>query len=210
MQIGTSDRIAGAALIVAAALSMLVMAHHPTSAQATLMGEMVHGAMITLIAIIGYGLTHMARRIGLDRPLVLAGLIALMIGIFGDIGAGTINGFVVTALAAKGPIDPNIASLAWEANQALARLGVAATGAAYLLWSIGFVRQGGWARWLGLFGILAGVVPFALLATGLLRMNLHGAIPIYAGQSIWAVLAGLYLWSGRFTADRSLNANSGM
>jgi hypothetical protein len=92
--------------------------------------------------------------------------------------------------------------LAWEANQALARLGVVAAGVAFLLWSATLVRGGGLAgKALGVLGIVAGVVPMVLLGAGILKMNLSGAILIYAGQAAWMALAGLYLGSGRMRAD---------
>jgi len=197
-----NDRITGAALILAAGLSVLMMAHHPSSAHDAALGQFVHGALIGLIAVTAWGFAHMALRRGLDRPTVLAGLVAYATGVAATIGAATINGFVVTALAARGDIGRDVFLLAWESNQALARLGVVAMGAGFALWSIGWVRQDGWpARALGALGIAAGVVPIVLLLTGTLGMNLAGAILIYAMQSAWIALAGFYLWSGMFTRD---------
>jgi hypothetical protein len=181
---------------------MLVMAHHPHQAGLLELGQHVHGAMIAIVALTALGLAWFARGLGLDRLTVLAGLIAYGIALFADIGAATINGFVVTNLVAHGVSDRPILLLAWEANQALARLGVTAAGVAFLLWSAELVRRRGWGRALGVLGILAGAVPMLLLATGLMSMNLKGAVPIYAGQALWVVLAGLYLGSGRLAAER--------
>lgn len=197
-----NDRIAGAALILASGATVLMMAHHPSSAHDAALGRFVHGALIGLIGVVAFGLTHMALRRGLDRPAVLAGLIAYGVGAGATIGAATINGFVVTALAARGVADRDLFLFAWEANQALARLGVVAMGAGFLLWSLGWVRHGGWAvRGLGVLGIAAGVVPIVLLGTGIMGMNLAGAMLIYALESAWIALVGFYLWSGMFTRD---------
>lgn len=199
------DGIAGGVLIVAALATVLAMTHHPSSAHASGMGRFVHGAMIAVVGATGYGFAHLALRRGLDRPAVLAGLIAYMIGVFGNIGAATINGFVVTALAARGADRSDLFLLAWESNQALAQLGVAATGIAFLLWSLGWVAQRGWAaRGLGALGVAAGTAPIVLLAGGALRMNLAGAILVYGVHALWIALVGLYLWSGRFAKDASL------
>lgn len=207
---GGSDRVAGAALVLAAALAVLMMAHHPTSAHAAGATRFVHGAMIALVGAMGFAFAHWARRAGLGRPVVLAGLIAFGIGAAADIGAATINGFVVPALVERGPIDRGVAAFAWEANQALAGLGVAAWGAAFVLWSLRLFRLPGWkVRGLALSGVLAGVVPPALLFSGALSMNLAGAMLVYALQSLWIALAGLHLWSGRFARD-ALNASRGM
>jgi hypothetical protein len=205
MDAGRNDRVAGAVLVLASLASMLVMAHHPSDAHQMVMGQLVHGAMIAIVGLTALGLVHFARRLGLDRLTVLAGLIAYGIAVFGDIGAATVNGFVVTNLVAHGVTDHAMFAFAWEANQALARLGVVATGAAFVLWSIGLMAHAGWfGRALGGLGMVAGVVPAVLLVSGVMTMHLHSAILIYAGQALWLALAGLYLWSGKLAKELSL------
>ena len=204
-----NDRIAGGLLVVASLASVLMMAHHPSNSHGLAMGQFVHGAMIAIVGLTALGLAQFARVLGLDRLTVLAGLIAYGVAMFGGIGAATINGFVVTNLVAKGETDHAIFALAWEANQALANLGVVATGVAFILWSIELLQRAGRAgRVLGLLGVLAGVAPMILLGSGMMRMNLHGAILIYGGQAAWMALAGLYLWSGRMTKALSVGAQS--
>lgn len=195
---GGNDRIAGGILVVASLASVLMMAHHPSNAHDYAMGQFVHGAMITIVALTALGLVQFSRLLGLERLTVLAGLIAYGIALFSAIGAATIDGFVVTHLVADGVTDHDVFALAWEANQALARMGVVATGVAFLLWSIELLRRTGWmGRVLGALGIFAGAAPMLLLGTGTLTMHLHGAILIYGGQAAWMALTGLYLWSGR-------------
>ena len=116
----SADRIAGAALIAAAASSVLAMAHHPTSAHGGALGAIVHGVMIVLLAVTAFGFAHFAIRRGLGRPAMLAGLVAYGLCGFGHVGAATIGGFVVPALAARGDdsVGHDIFLLAWESNQA--------------------------------------------------------------------------------------------
>ena len=188
------DRVAGIALIGAAALSMLAMAHHPASRDAGAMIGIVHGVMILVIGVMAWGFAHFARRRGLERPTVLAGLVAYGIGAVANVGAGTINGFIVPALAAHAPpVSGDLFVLAWEANQALAKLGVVAIGIAYALWSLNLWRQ---STALALSGLLAGGIPAALLIGGWIDMHLHAAIPVYAAQALWAALLGWHLQSG--------------
>jgi len=197
-----NDRNAGGLLVMASVASILMMAHHPSNAHDYAMGQLVHGAMIAIVAVSALGLTHLARRLGVERLSVLAGLVAYGLAVFSGVGAATINGFVVTNLVAKGETDHAIFALAWEANQALARMGVVATGAAFILWSIQLVTRGRWAgRALGGLGIVAGAVPALMLGTGMMTMHLHGAILIYGVQAAWMALAGLYLWSGRLAKE---------
>jgi hypothetical protein len=198
-EIGTGDRAAGIALIGAAAASMLGMAHHPTSLRAGPLIGIVHGAMILFIGLLAFGFTHVARRRGLDRPAVLAGLVAYGIGAFADIGAAIINGFAAPALAAHAPnASHDLFDLAWSLNQALAKLGVVATGAAYTLWSLDLWRR---SRVVAILGLLAGLVPAVLLIGGWIDMHLHAAIWVYAVQVAWAALVGAWLLRGGLNED---------
>lgn len=193
-EVTNGDRAAGIALIGAAGLSMLAMAHHPTSLHAGAPIAIVHGAMILFAGTLAFGFTQMARRRGLDRPAVLAGLVAYAIGIVASVGAAVINGFAAPALAAHGGSHEAFDTL-WFLNQALAKLGVVATGLAYLLWSLDL-----WRRWkaVAVLGLLAGGVPALLLLAGGIDMRLGAAALVYAAQGLWAALIGWLLRRGRF------------
>lgn len=186
------DRAAGIALIGAAGLSVLAMAHHPTSFSAGAMIAIVHGAMILFAGMLAFGFTHFARRRGLDRPLVLAGLVAYAIGTFAGIGAATVNGFAAPALVADGATHAAV-DILWALNQALAKLGVIAAGAAYVFWSIDLWRG---SKAVALAGLLAGGVPALLLAGGWIGMHLHAALLVYGAQLLWAALVGWLLLRG--------------
>ena len=193
----SADRLAGAALIAVAATGMLAMAHHPTSAHSGSLNGIVHGAMILVIAITAFGFAYFSVRRGLGRPAVLAGLVAYALASFGHVGAATINGFVVPAVAAHGVVQRDIFLFAWEANQALARLGVYANAAAFLLWSLDFLRRPGLEpRLIGALGLAAGGVPAFLLAAGLIRMDVPGALTAFAAFAAWAAIVGVHLWRG--------------
>lgn len=183
------DRAAGIALIAAAGLSMLAMAHHPASLHGGAMIGIVHGAMILFAGMMAFGFAQFARRLGLERPAVLAGLVAYAIGIVAEIGAATVNGFAMPALAGHGASHEAIDTL-WFLNQALAGLGVVAIGAAYTLWGLAL-----WPRHklVALLGVVAGGVPALLLLGGWIDMHLHWAILVYAAVAIWAGLAGWLL-----------------
>ena len=189
----SGDRAAGIALIAAAGLSMLAMSHHPTSLRAGALIGIVHGAMILFAGMMAFGFTHFARLRGLARPAVLAGLIAYGISIFANIGAALASGFVGPALAAHAPgASHEFFDLIWAMNQALAKLGVVATGAAYLLWSLDLWRT---SKPAALLGLVAGGVPAALILSGT-GMHLHVAVLVYAAQVLWAALIGWLLLRG--------------
>lgn len=189
--------VAGIVLIAAGLLSIFAMGHHPVGTHATGgVGDYVHGAMITLAAALFFGFALFARKRGTGRPLILAGLVAYAVSLAAHIGAATINGAIVPALAARtgSAIDQDIALLCWEANQALARMGVYATGAAYTLWSVDLILRGPMAnRLVGVAGLLAGIGPMVAIASGSVSMDLAGAMAIYAVHALWAALVGIQL-----------------
>jgi hypothetical protein len=188
------DQAAGIALIAAAATSMLAMAHHPTSFRAGAIIGIVHGVMILVVGAMLYGFVHFARRRGLERPAVLAGLVAFGMAAAASVGAATINGFVAPALPGHGaPGHHDLFAFAWAANQALAGMGVVAMGAAYALWSLDLLRTN---RLLAALGLLAGGVPAVLLVGGWIDMHLQAAIIVYAGQVLWAALVGWLMLRG--------------
>ena len=209
-----SDRIAGGALIGAAAVSVLAMAHHPTSAHAGAIGPAVHGTMIAVLIALTFGFAHFALRRGLGRPAILAGLVAYAASGVVTIGAATISGFVVPALAERGVADRDVFLFAWEAGQALARLGVYATAAAFACWSLDFLsRPGLEAKAIGAIGLLAGPGLAALLAAGAIRMDVAGAQIAYAAFVLWGVLVGLHLVRGKLQdkqPDRASGAGAAL
>ena len=192
-----ADRIAGTCLGIAAAATVLAMAHHPTGPHGgDGGGDFIHGAMIVLLAVMAFGFFHFALRRGFSRPVILAGAVADGFSLVANFGAATINGFVVPALAARGPeaVGHDTFLLAWYANQALARLGVYATGAAYVLWSIDFLRRDGLMnRAIGAVGVVAGAVPATLLLSGQAAMELRVAFPVYSAHAVWAILVALQM-----------------
>jgi hypothetical protein len=167
------------------------MAHHPTSAHSGSLNGIVHGAMILVIAInrSASPLSRPPRPRPAGRARRAGRLCARL---FGHVGAATINGFVVPAVAAHGVVvSRDIFLFAWRANQALARLGVYANAAAFLLWSLDFLRPPGLEpRLIGLSASPPAAVPALLLAAGLIRMDVPGALTAYAAFAAWAAIVG--------------------
>jgi hypothetical protein len=195
------ERWAGAVMVIAAFGVIIGMAHHPSGPHGGALAGMVHGAMILLLLILAWGFAMFAIERGASRSLVVAGLIAYSASLFAHIGAATINGLVVPSLANPDgpPLGHDIFRFAWESNQALAKLGVYLTGAAYLFWSIDLLLDRSiTARVAGLLGILTGTLPAASLALDLLRMDVSGAFLVYAVHVAWAASIGLLIWSGAF------------
>lgn len=190
------QRYGGFALIAAGIGTVGAMAHHPSGAHGGALGPIVHGVMILLLALQAFGFAGMAVWRGVSRPLIVAGAVAYAISLFGHVAAATINGFVVPALASRGhgTVGHDIFLFAWQANQAFAKLGVLATSAAYLLWSVDYLTDADRRlKAIGLVGLVTGITPAALLLGGAIRMNVAGAFLSYAVFAAWAVVVGLVM-----------------
>jgi hypothetical protein len=145
-----------------------------------------------------FGFVAFARARGLSTP-VIAGVIAYAISAGAHFGAATINGFAVPAMAnwPKGPPGHDVFLLAWQLNQGLANLGIFATGVAYVAWAIALRRS---HPLLAASGALAGIVPAALLAAGVITLDVHGALLAYGLHGLWALAIGVTMWRGRLSA----------
>lgn len=190
-------RIAGALLIAASAATVLAMAHHPTGGHAP-GNQAVHAGMIILLSVVFFGLCvlALARRLGL---LMLAGVVAYAISLFGHLGAASISGFITPLVAERvTPSDHHeIFVLLWAGNRSLAALGFYATSAAFVFLGLGMLRDGWLWRLTGLAGILAGLVPALLLWSGVLTLDVRGALVLYSSHAVFTALAGVCLLSGR-------------
>jgi hypothetical protein len=182
-------------MVLAAAAALLAMSHHPTHIHEGELNKAVHGVLIALSIMIFYGFLHWSRLRDLDRPAVAAALVAFTVGLFGGIGAAVVDGFVVVELAHAGVMGGEAFVFARALNQALAYLGAIAVGTAYVLWAIDLLRPGGprIEMLVGVAGLAAGLVPLTLLAAGVLRMNMSGALVVYGVQWAWMALVGLLM-----------------
>jgi hypothetical protein len=209
-------RKAGILLMAATVLEIAAMAHHPTVAshdigpaleQIARMSDLsawVHGLLIALMLVIFYIFTEFARRRGVALPWVRAGLIAYSVGVLAMIGAALMSGFVITqvaSMAAHVP-EPDLRSSAQlinfcaVLNQTFANLGAVLMSLGIVCWSIDLVRSRGFARVVGIFGLLIGLVPAAALVFGALHLNVTGMTQVVLLQSVWYIGIGALLIRG--------------
>ena len=186
---GQDRKAAGWMLVATGALSILLMSQHPSGSHEGVMTPLVHGGLQVVmiaqlaamfVAVRGWGWTLLAT----------SAVLFFAAGQMAGVGAATINGFIVPALGGYDPAElgSGIGPLAWEANQALARLGVIAVGIGFALISTRLWQDS--QRALAIFGWLAGLVPALLLITGQIGMDLHGALFAYITQAAFIVAFG--------------------
>jgi hypothetical protein len=184
-----SEQAAGYVLLVTAVLATLLMVNHPTAIDGAGPAGFVHGGLQLMLVCQCAAMAVVVRRLGFALlPVTALGF--YFAGQGAGLMAATINGFAVPALLGypQGTIGHDVPLLAWELNQALARLGVIATGIGYGLLGFSLWRNG--ERVVGTAGVLAGLLPATLLVVGILNMKLPGAIFAYTAQLAWLALLG--------------------
>ncbi len=212
-----SSVVSGYALIVLAGLTVALMAMHPTSgthdtgefaaraARGVPGNAAVHGVLIVLMLLMASCFLAMVDVLGARRLIVRVGLVALIVGTTGGVAAGLLNGFIVPSVAARfagadpGAIDAlrPVLLLAGETNAACARVSVLGLSLAAVAWSIGLLAAPGRRRIAGVAGLVCGVLPVSLLATGHLPMNVAGFGLFVVAHAVWAAIAGVVLIGSR-------------
>lgn len=193
-----SDQTIGVILLITAVLTVVAMAHHPSGMHGGILVYLVHGTMLLMLSGMFFGFCYYSLRRGLGRPLILAALVAYLLNYFAHIIAGTINGFIVPALGEHGQDIPRALFIfAWETNQVFARLGTAATAVAFVFWGLDLLRdENVFARLTGGFGVVAGVLPLALLLNDS-TMDVRAALTVYSLHSGFVGLVAAQLILGR-------------
>lgn len=189
MENSTQLRVAGWIVFATASANIVLMLHHPTGHDTGGMAQIVHGALQFALLLQFAALLIIMRSIGFSQ-LVLISVVFFGAGQLAALLAATINGFAVPALGSYGDseIGRDVALLAWELNQALARLGVVAVGIAFASLALAFWKSN--RRILAGFGLVAGLVPLGLIVTGAIEMDLHGALIAYLTQAAFLVAMG--------------------
>jgi hypothetical protein len=155
----------------------------------------MHGAIMAVMLAQAIGLLLFVRE--RHSALADAGMFIFALALAGGLGAGTINGFVVSALMQNLPVADHrpIYQLLWAANQALAVGGVLLTSLAYAFWAANLWHS----RWRGTAAaaLAASLVPAIALLGGFVTMDISGALFCYAVQAAWAAWLGLALIRAR-------------
>jgi hypothetical protein len=204
-------------LLTSALLSLLAAAHHPEvrthdlAAALQILADQsrliagVHAILLLLMGAQLVGFYGFARRLGLDRVAVAAGLLLVGAGSAAMLAAAAINGFAVPALAsdyrALSPADASAVTVAlrlcWQLNQAFAEIGAVAWGLGLLCWSVELGFRSGLTRIVGLAGGLAALAIAAGVGSGLIRLHVGGFIAVIALLTAWSVAAALLMLTRR-------------
>lgn len=163
--------------------------------------EVVHGVAIASVCAYAFGYAALARRLGLARPLVLAGLTLYLFGCVAMIGATILDGFVTPHIAMDAIAGSTYAvkfayalirSVGIVLND-LAKLGWILQAVGTLAWSFELVRDGGFNRAIGVIGLSSSGMVIALIAGSATNMSMTSLLSVLLAQLIWNVAAAVLL-----------------
>ena len=156
------------------------------------------------MAVITWTVIAFAIRRGLNRPLVMLGLCAWVIGTAGMIIAAIFNGFVVTDIARFARASPETRDMLRVVLQVLNSgidvievIGAVGMSAAVVLWSTDLALDTGVTRQAGVLGVAAGAGLVIVLATGMVDLDVRGMTLVLAIWTVWLVAVGALMMMRR-------------
>ena len=204
----TADVSAGIAIVAATVLSTVFVAldrssggHAPAEILAGIADlaarkAAVHGVAIASVCAYGFGYATLARRLGLERPNVLAGLVCYLIGCVAMVGATLVDGFVIPHLAIDALATPGRIDFGYDLVHALgvvvndlARLGWTLQAVGALAWSLSLLRGDRMARMAGAVGLLSSALVGGLIVLSATRMSMTALLSVLVAQLLWNVAA---------------------
>jgi len=163
--------------------------------------ELVHGVAIASVCAYGFGYAVLARRLGLQRPLALAGLIVYLLGCAAMIGATILDGFVTPHIAADA-INATPERIAFAYNLVhyvgvvlndLAKLGWILQMVAALAWSALLIREGGFNRVIGAIGVVSSALVGGVIVASATNMSMASLLSVLLAQLLWNIAAAVVL-----------------
>lgn len=203
------EKTAAIALIVGALASVLIMALHPTGAHgvddprsaAAILNVAVHTLGIAALATIFAGTLAIPGRSGDNTGLAVFGVVAYGLAVVCGTLAAAMSGYVVPSLIERlaGAGESKLRAfegavvLAHDFNQSFAKLFTGATACAFLFWSAAIFGVRSLPRALAWSALAVGIAVWLGLATGHLRMNLHGFGAVVLAEAAWFVALGVVM-----------------
>jgi len=204
----TRDRQSAIALLVGSIAWIVTMALHPTGGSfekivrisSVIVGT--HSLALATIPLMLFGFLGLTARLGTDRGLPLAAIITYAFGSVAAMCAAVINGLALPAFAqrfaAADPASLDVAHLVVAygsmMNAGFARVFMAATAVAVVLWSISILTTRALPRWIGAVGLAAGLGGLVLLLSGTIGVHVHDFGLFVFGYAAWTILVGVLLW----------------
>lgn len=206
----TTNGKASLAVILGSLAGLVTMGLHPTGSEiaANIAGG-GHGALnrvVHSLALLGQPLILMGAlaltlRFTAQRALAVAAYIVFAWASVAIMMATTASGFIATGLLEAGvdqqgtarDVVKNALHYTGLLNQAFAKVYIAFSSLAIVLWSAAMIRESNFSRGLAGYGIISGTVFLAGILSGYLGITIHGFGSVVLGQGVWLIWMALIL-----------------
>jgi hypothetical protein len=219
-------RIAALALAATSALALFALMHHPmierTSGQQDTLeqivafqgkDQLIHGALIAIIAILAWSLSVFGQLLGAQRPLIIAARNFYHVGCGALTTAMLFDGFILPHFAARfvnaavRDIDVIFVVLSFLGSviQVFSKFGFLCMSAAILCWAFVLVlssRFPGWMRVSGALGAVMSLITAVALAFVAVRLAPASLVATFAMYIFWHLTAAAILLAS--ARDRKL------
>jgi hypothetical protein len=163
--------------------------------------ELVHGVAIASVCAYAFGYSVLARRLGLQRPLAIAGLAPYLLGCVAMVGATLLDGFVIPHLATDALAgSPERIAFAYQAIHALgvilndlAKLGWVLQAVGTLAWCVALLRESRFGRVVGVVGVLSSMGVVGLVLASDTNMSMASLLGVLLAQLTWNLAAAAWL-----------------
>jgi hypothetical protein len=206
----TDDRKSGITLIAGSLSGVLTMAIHPESTASLTADQAAHLALTSGIAhslamvsfvLMFLGACGLVKRIASADRIAFAALVTFGFACVAVLIATAVSGFVIPGIMRMMVRDVPAALPQWriviagifQINQAFSRIYAVATSAAIILWSVSAFRNGGLGRSTAIYGCVTAPLAIVGIATGHLRLDVHGMTAVVLAHTIWFIAAGVNL-----------------
>lgn len=162
---------------------------------------LVHGVAMASVCAYAFGYASLARRLGLQLPLVLAGLVAYLMGCMAMVGATIMDGFITPHIAADAIMgSPERIRIGYElvhyvglALTDLAKFGWVLQAIGSLAWAMALLAQRGLGRAVGVVGVLSAAMVCAAVLASPANMSMAAILGVLLAQLIWNIAAAIYM-----------------
>jgi hypothetical protein len=215
----TREKISGVALIAGALATLVVMGFHPTAHD--LLGEagrsaarvnlLVHAMAIASCPVLFFGALGVNRRFPSDQGWATGAIVFWGFALVGVTSAALASGLIAPQLIswitsgdeANRPLYHALLAYNGQVNQAFAKVHVAMSSVAILLWSIAIITTRAFARPIGWLGCVVGVGVLVGLFSGYITLDVHGFGVVILLQAAWLFSVGArMIWSRTETLEQ--------
>lgn len=169
-----------------------------------LLGEAVHIFAIITTTVAFLGALALARYMDSPNRLAMSALVIYGFAAVAVMIAATLSGLVAIPVLQKLVEQPQAAEQ-WQGfatysgllNQAFARIYALLASIAIALWSVAIVRSRKLPRAAGIYGVTIAPIIFVVVASGHVRLDVHGFGAVVLLQGIWFIATGAALYRCR-------------